>query len=119
MPRRPDPNRSLVVVDDRRAIAPSALGVLAAGPLCLLSDIGVVGRLGALPLAGLAIGRQIVGVVGSKLKFLSRARPRARPALSGPFMRNASLISALVGFLPLIWLSLVSGWGLWSASGRG
>jgi putative MATE family efflux protein len=28
------------------------------------------------------------------------------------FMRNATVISALVGFLPLIWLSLVFGWGL-------
>jgi len=28
------------------------------------------------------------------------------------FMRNATLISALVGFLPLIWLSLAFGWGL-------
>jgi Na+-driven multidrug efflux pump len=28
------------------------------------------------------------------------------------FMRNATLISALVGFLPLIWLSLMFGWGL-------
>lgn len=28
------------------------------------------------------------------------------------FMRNATLISALVGFLPLIWLSLAYGWGL-------
>jgi putative MATE family efflux protein len=28
------------------------------------------------------------------------------------FMRNATLISALVGFLPLIWLSLGFGWGL-------
>ena len=28
------------------------------------------------------------------------------------FMRNASLASALVGFLPLIWASLVFGWGL-------
>ncbi len=35
------------------------------------------------------------------------------------FMRSATLISALVGFLPLIWLSLVFGWGLlgiWAAS---
>ena len=29
------------------------------------------------------------------------------------FMRNATLASALVGFLPLIWLSLLYGWGLW------
>jgi putative MATE family efflux protein len=28
------------------------------------------------------------------------------------FMRNATLASALIGFLPLIWLSLVFGWGL-------
>lgn len=28
------------------------------------------------------------------------------------FMRNATLASALVGFLPLIWLSLIYGWGL-------
>jgi putative MATE family efflux protein len=28
------------------------------------------------------------------------------------FMRNATLASAVVGFLPLIWLSLVLGWGL-------
>ena len=27
-------------------------------------------------------------------------------------MRNATVISALVGFLPLIWLSMVFGWGL-------
>jgi len=28
------------------------------------------------------------------------------------FMRNATLISALAGFLPLIWLSLAYRWGL-------
>jgi Na+-driven multidrug efflux pump len=28
------------------------------------------------------------------------------------FMRTATLASALIGFLPLIWLSLVFGWGL-------
>jgi Na+-driven multidrug efflux pump len=28
------------------------------------------------------------------------------------FMRNATLASALLGFLPLIWLSLAFGWGL-------
>lgn len=34
------------------------------------------------------------------------------------FMRNATLASALLGFLPLTWLSLVFGWGC-SGSGRG
>jgi Na+-driven multidrug efflux pump len=28
------------------------------------------------------------------------------------FMRNATLVSALVGFLPLVWLSLIFHWGL-------
>ncbi len=28
------------------------------------------------------------------------------------FMRTATVLSALAGFLPLIWLSLVFGWGL-------
>ncbi|EUA54575.1 matE family protein [Mycobacterium xenopi 4042] len=34
------------------------------------------------------------------------------------FMRTATVVSALAGFLPLIWLSLVFGWG-WQESGRG
>jgi Na+-driven multidrug efflux pump len=28
------------------------------------------------------------------------------------FMRTATVVSALIGFLPLIWLSLAYGWGL-------
>jgi len=48
-----------------------ALGVLAAEPLYLLFDTAVVGRLGALALAGLAIGGLIVSMVGSGLVFLS------------------------------------------------
>jgi putative MATE family efflux protein len=53
------------------ALALPALGVLAAEPLYLLFDTAVVGRLGALPLAGLAISGLIVGLVGSDLVFLS------------------------------------------------
>ena len=48
-----------------------ALGVLAAEPLYLLFDIAVVGRLGALPLAGLAIGGLILAQVSTQLTFLS------------------------------------------------
>lgn len=33
------------------------------------------------------------------------------------FMRTATVASALVGFLPLVWLSLAYGWG-WRVSGR-
>jgi len=45
--------------------------VLAAEPLYLLFDTAVVGRLGAVSLAGLAIGGLIVTVVASQLTFLS------------------------------------------------
>lgn len=52
-------------------LALPALGVLAAEPLYLLFDTAIVGRLGALSLAGLAIGGLILGMVGSDLTFLS------------------------------------------------
>ena len=52
-------------------LALPALGVLAAEPLYLLFDTAVVGRLGALSLAGLAIGGLVLGMVGSQLTFLS------------------------------------------------
>jgi putative MATE family efflux protein len=52
-------------------LALPALGVLAAEPLYLLFDTAVVGRLGALNLAGLAIGGLVLGMVGSQLTFLS------------------------------------------------
>jgi putative MATE family efflux protein len=45
--------------------------VLAAEPLYLLFDTAVVGRLGALPLAGLAIGSMVLGLLGPQLNFLS------------------------------------------------
>ncbi|UGT89795.1 MATE family efflux transporter [Mycobacterium ostraviense] len=53
------------------ALALPALGVLAAEPLYLLFDTAVVGRLGALSLAGLAIGSLVLGLVGSQATFLS------------------------------------------------
>lgn len=53
------------------ALALPALGVLAAEPLYLLFDIAIVGRLGALSLAGLAVGGLILSLVSSQLTFLS------------------------------------------------
>ncbi len=52
-------------------LALPALGVLAAEPLYLLFDIAVVGRLGAVSLAGLAVGGLIVTLVSTQLTFLS------------------------------------------------
>lgn len=45
--------------------------MLAAEPVYLLFDLAVIGRLGALSLAGLAIGALIMGVLSSQLTFLS------------------------------------------------
>ncbi|MEO9201706.1 MAG: MATE family efflux transporter, partial [Mycobacterium sp.] len=52
-------------------LALPALVVLAAEPLYLLFDTAVIGRLGALSLAGLAIGGLILGLVASQATFLS------------------------------------------------
>ncbi|WP_254900627.1 MATE family efflux transporter [Rhodococcus sp. 1168] len=52
-------------------LALPALGVLAAEPLYLLFDAAVVGRLGALPLAGLAVGGLVLTQVSTQLTFLS------------------------------------------------
>ena len=52
-------------------LALPALGVLAAEPVYLLFDLAVVGRLGAVALAGLAIGGLILALVSSQLTFLS------------------------------------------------
>jgi putative MATE family efflux protein len=46
---------------------------LAAEPVYLLFDLAVVGRLGAVALAGLAIGGLVLGLVSSQLTFLSYA----------------------------------------------
>ncbi|MGW4767663.1 MATE family efflux transporter [Nocardia sp. NPDC004278] len=60
-------------VDPRRIIglALPTLGVLVAEPIYLLFDLAVVGRLGALALAGLAVGGLILAQVSSQLTFLS------------------------------------------------
>ena len=100
------------LVNDATALVAlrSALGVLAAEPVYLLFDLAVVGRLGAVALAGLAIGGLILALVSSQLTFLSygttaraaRSRMRGCRAASiccpwmGPKGRNrtAALISA-------------------------
>ncbi|MFC9896197.1 MATE family efflux transporter [Nocardia sp. NPDC127579] len=62
-----------VVAGPRRilGLALPALGVLVAEPIYLLFDMAVVGRLGALALAGLAVGGLILVQVSSQLTFLS------------------------------------------------
>ena len=52
-------------------LAVPALGVLAAEPLYVLVDTAVIGHLGAVPLAGLALGGTLFTLVSSQLTFLS------------------------------------------------
>ncbi|WNV89785.1 MATE family efflux transporter [Umezawaea sp. Da 62-37] len=65
------------MIDDRvparrvLGLAAPALGVLAAEPLYVLVDTAVVGHLGALPLAGLALGGVLFTQVAAQLTFLS------------------------------------------------
>ncbi len=56
---------------DVARLAFPAFGVLVAEPLYLLYDFAVVGRLGALALAGLAIGGTVLALVSTQLTFLS------------------------------------------------
>jgi putative MATE family efflux protein len=71
----PDPTPDLPIgpATGRRiaGLALPALGVLAAEPIYLLFDLAVVGRLGAISLAGLAIGGLILSTLSSQMTFLS------------------------------------------------
>ena len=87
------------------ALALPALGVLAAEPLYLLFDTAVVGRLGALALAGLAIGGLIVSMVGSGLVFLSYGTT----ARSARFFGAGDRESAVREGVQATWLALALG----------
>jgi putative MATE family efflux protein len=83
-------------------LALPALGVLAAEPLYLLFDTAVVGRLGALSLAGLAIGGLILGMVGSQLTFLSYGTT----ARSARYFGADDRVSAVMEGVQATWLAL-------------
>ena len=68
-----------------------ALGVLAAEPLYLLFDLAVVGRLGALSLAGLAIGGLVLSLVSSQLTFLSYGTTSRAARLFGAGDRGSAV----------------------------
>ncbi|MDX1889276.1 MATE family efflux transporter [Mycolicibacterium sp. 050158] len=72
-------------------LALPALGVLAAEPIYLLFDLAVVGRLGALALASLAIGGLILSLVSSQLTFLSYGTTARAARFFGPGDRAAAV----------------------------
>ncbi|MGZ8812576.1 MAG: MATE family efflux transporter, partial [Mycobacterium sp.] len=87
-------------------LALPALGVLAAEPIYLLFDIAIVGRLGALPLAGLAIGGLILATLSSQMTFLSYGTT----ARSARFFGAGDRPAAVGEGLQATWLALGLGW---------
>jgi putative MATE family efflux protein len=87
------------------ALALPALGVLAAEPLYLLFDTAVVGRLGALSLAGLAIGGLVVSMVSTQLTFLSYGTT----ARSARFHGAGDRAAAVGEGVQATWLALILG----------
>ncbi len=83
-------------------LAIPALGVLAAEPLYLLFDLAVVGRLGALSLAGLAIGGLILSTLSSQMTFLSYGTT----ARSARFFGAGNRAAAVGEGVQATWLAL-------------
>lgn len=83
-------------------LALPALGVLAAEPIYLLFDIAIVGRLGALPLAGLAIGGLILATLSSQMTFLSYGTTARSARFFGAGDRRAAVGEGLQA----TWLAL-------------
>jgi putative MATE family efflux protein len=73
------------------ALAVPALGVLAAEPLYLLVDTAVVGRLGAVALAALAVGGVVLVQVATQLTFLSYGTTARTARLYGSGQRAAAV----------------------------
>ncbi|HZZ46495.1 MAG TPA: MATE family efflux transporter [Pseudonocardia sp.] len=72
-------------------LAAPALLVLAAEPLYLLVDTAVVGHLGAIPLAGLAIGAVLLAQVSTQLTFLSYGTTARSARLFGAGRRTDAI----------------------------
>ncbi|TDD49231.1 MATE family efflux transporter [Saccharopolyspora elongata] len=87
------------------ALAVPALGVLAAEPLYVLVDTAVVGHLGAVPLAGLALGGTLFTLVSSQLTFLSYGTTARTARLHGAGRRK----DAVAEGVQATWLGVIVG----------
>lgn len=117
------------MVDERRSAEPApvtgrriaalafpALGVLAAEPLYLLFDLAVVGRLGAVSLAGLAIGGLVLSLIANLCNFLSYGTTARTARLFGSGARDAAVAEGLqatwlalgIGFVVVILVQLIA-----------
>ncbi|WHT17919.1 MATE family efflux transporter [Crossiella sp. CA-258035] len=87
------------------SLALPALLVLAAEPLYLLVDTAVVGRLGAVPLAALAVGGVVLAQVSTQLTFLSYGTTARAARLHGAGRR----VEAVAEGVQATWLALLLG----------
>ncbi len=104
---RPDERGPAARVPLREVVrlAGPALPVLAAEPLYLLVDTAVVGRLGAVPLAGLAVAGVVFAQVTSQLTFLSYGTTARAARLHGAGRRSAGVGEGVQA----TWLALAVG----------
>jgi putative MATE family efflux protein len=86
-------------------LAVPALGVLAAEPLYVLVDTAVVGHLGALPLAGLALGGLLLSQVSTQLTFLAYGTTARAARLHGAGRRSDAVAEGVAA----TWLGGLSG----------
>ncbi|SMH49459.1 putative efflux protein, MATE family [Rathayibacter oskolensis] len=98
---RPTSDRRIL---DRRilGLAVPALGALVAEPLFLLTDSALVGHLGAVPLAGLALGGAVLQTIVGLMVFLAYSTtPRVGRALGEGDERRAVAAGVDGGWLAL------------------
>jgi putative MATE family efflux protein len=94
-----------VPLRDVARLAGPALPVLAAEPLYLLVDTAVVGRLGAVALAGLAVGGIVFAQVTTQMTFLSYGTTARTARLHGAGRRSAAVGEGVQA----TWLALAVG----------
>ncbi|MFP7761893.1 MATE family efflux transporter [Marisediminicola sp. LYQ85] len=90
---------------DIRRLALPALGALIAEPLFLLTDTALVGRLGAVPLAGLGIASAILQTVVGLLVFLAYATTPVVARRLGAGDRPGAIRAGIDG----LWLAALVG----------
>ena len=103
----------------RRSVA-RRVTVFSTAAAGVLAAVFAAGAVGAATL--FTEDRSVLAAIGVPWWFMVAQLPLAGIvfALDGvllgagdaAFMRTATVVSALIGFLPLIWLSLAFGWGL-------
>jgi putative MATE family efflux protein len=86
-------------------LAVPALGVLAAEPLYVLVDTAVVGHLGVIPLAALAVGGMVLAQTSSVLTFFSYGTTARTARLHGAGRRA----DAVAEGMQATWLAIIVG----------